>query len=212
MERESRFVARRDVYVDGKPAQATVDPRAEVRLSNNGRRLSGYALVFGKLSENLGGFVEQIKPGAAIELEDVRCTFNHSAGSLLGRQTSGTLSIEVDDVGLRYEVDLPNTSAGADVRELVRRGDVDGSSFMFDTTKDSWSEQDGVRLRTLESFKVYELGPVVFPAYPDTTAAVRALRSTKTSPAGVRAKLEARRAQQRLAELLKGPRPDAGAA
>lgn len=193
---------------------------AEVRISKDGKTLAGYGAVFGSRSKPLGGFVEEIARGAKVEFEDVHATYNHSPDQLLGRVKSGTLRVTIDDVGIRYSVDLPNTTAGRDVRELVERGDVDGSSFAFDTLDDEWSRKDDITLRTLKAVKVYELGPVAFPAYPDTTVAVRSLQALVHAGSLVlqdreqrrRAadfpRLQERRREQELAALCKGPDPD----
>jgi len=152
----------------------TVDPAAELRVAPDGT-LEGYAVVYDALSLDLGGFVERFAP-ASVELAgDVLATFNHSVGSILGRSSSGTLALELNETGLRYRVKLPDTGAGRDVRELVRRGDVRGSSLTFDMLEEKWGKVGEEALRTLTRVKVKELGPVTLPAYPDTTAAVRSL-------------------------------------
>jgi HK97 family phage prohead protease len=188
---------------------------ADVRVA--GGSIEGYAAVFGVRSEPLGGFVEVIEPGATIEFEDVRATFNHSPNQLLGRVKSGTLQLTVDDVGVRYRIKVPDTQAGRDVRELIKRGDVDGSSFMFDKVEDDWTRiNDGGTLRTLKHIKVYELGPAAFPAYPDTTAAARGLEqfaarsmtTTQKRRSDDRPILAQRQREQEIAELCKGPEPD----
>ena len=76
--------------------------------------ISGYAAVFDKLSVNLGGFREQIAPGAFDGRlnDDVRALFNHDPNRILGRTASGTLTLKIDEVGLRYTVDpLPESAA-----------------------------------------------------------------------------------------------------
>jgi HK97 family phage prohead protease len=128
----------------------------------------GYALRFDKLSQNLGGFVEQISPAATsktLQESDVRALFNHDSSMLLGRTSSGTLRLTEDRDGLAYEIDLPDTSVGNDVRELLRRGDISGSSFGFRVIEDSWTEtRDGFPLRTIEELALIEVSPVTFPA------------------------------------------------
>lgn len=153
-----------------------------VEVRQDGRRIvaTGYAAVFDRLSQNLGGFVERVAPGTfakTIKEQDVRALFNHEAGAVLGRLSSGTLRLAEDEVGLRYEVDLPDTQLGRDVATLLKRGDVSGSSFGFRAITDEWSEtEQGFPLRTLRQVSLRDVGPVTFPAYEDTEAAV-ALRS-----------------------------------
>lgn len=156
--------------------QATVSQLAEIRLRPDGH-LTGYAIVWDALSLDLGGFVERVSRGA-VELDaDVLATYNHRLDQLLGRTASGTLSVTLDDTGLAYDVTLPDTGAGRDVRELVRRGDVVGSSFTFATMDQKWTKVAGTdtQLRTLTKIRVSEVGPVTAPAYPDTSVATRSM-------------------------------------
>jgi HK97 family phage prohead protease len=139
----------------------------------------GYAAVFNSLSENLGGFREQISVGAfdAVLGDDVRCAFNHDPSMLLGRTSSGTLRISVDGTGLRYECDPPDTQVARDLMVSLERKDVDQSSFRFMVDEDSWDEDDDGRVvRTIKKFKrLIDVSPVTYPAYPDTSVAQRSL-------------------------------------
>ena len=143
----------------------------------------GYAAVFNSTSQNLGGFVERIAPNAfkkTIQEQDVRALFNHEADALLGRTANGTLRLSEDDHGLRYEVDLPNTTLGRDVAELLQRGDLSGRSFGFRTISDSWTQtEDGYPLRTLNELAIRDVGPVTFPAYEASEASLRSLAESK---------------------------------
>ena len=147
-------------------------------------KLRGYAAVFNSMSEDLGGFREIIKPGAfaeALKDSDVRCLFNHDPNIVLGRQRSGTLELREDEKGLYMEVDLPDTQAARDIAVLVERGDITQQSFGFTVAPDgeTWEEQDnGTALRTLTKVsRLYDVSPVVFPAYPETDVALRSMRS-----------------------------------
>lgn len=156
--------------------KAAVELRAETDIP----RLAGYAAKFDTYSQNLGGFVEQIDRGAfdksIADGGDVLCRYNHEDAGLLGRTSSGTLRLGHDSVGLTYEVDLPDTTVGRDVRVLAARGDVTQSSFAFETVDDDWSVTDqGFPLRTLLRVRLLDVAPVNSPAYLDTSAAVRSL-------------------------------------
>ena len=152
-----------------------------VELREEGDTLTavGYAATFDRRSQNLGGFVEQVKKAAfakTVQEADVRALFNHEPDHLLGRSTTGTLRLSEDAHGLRYEVALPNTTLGRDVAELLRRGDISGSSFGFRTISDEWSETaDGYPMRTLTEVALRDVGPVTFPAYTSTEASLRSL-------------------------------------
>lgn len=143
--------------------------------------LAGYAAVFNSRSENLGGFFEEILPGAfdAVLDNDVRALIDHDSGRVLGRSVAGTLRISTDAVGLRYEVDLPDTQEARDLLVLVKRGDVRESSFGFTIARrgDEWAEnEDGQIIRSIVKVqRLYDVSPVAFPAYPAASVAMRGL-------------------------------------
>lgn len=164
----------------------------EVRSEDGRNTLVGYGAVFGKRSQDLGGFREVIDSKAFNRTvnndNDVLVTMNHDVNFLLGRTGAGTARVSVDEVGVRYEVDLPDTTTGADVRALAERGDLFGSSFTFSIPKDgdTWErDEDGTRVRTLTEVRLYELGPVVSPAYLDTSVAVRSLEEAEAAEVSV---------------------------
>lgn len=140
--------------------------------------ISGYAAVFGQVSEALGGFREVIEPGAfseAILNDDVRALFNHDPNVVLGR-TPKTLRLREDENGLYYEIDPPDTQAARDLLVSLRRGDISQSSFGFTVTSQQWdgSNQDYV-VRRIKSVRLFDVSPVTFPAYPTTSAEARAM-------------------------------------
>mgnify|MGYP003123849231 CR=1 FL=1 len=141
--------------------------------------LVGYAAVFDRDSHDLGGFTESIKPGAFSRSlrdgADVRALRDHDPSRVLGRSGSGTLRVVEDAVGLRSEIDLPDTELGRETAELVRRGDLDGMSFGFTAERDSWVEKDGRSHRVLSDLDIFDVSVVSFPAYPD--AAIAGVRS-----------------------------------
>lgn len=154
----------------------------ELRASDKGGKLTGYAAVFNRFSQNLGGFVEQVDPGAfnksIADGNPVFARFNHDSSLLLGTTEGGTLTLEVDGTGLRYSVDLPDTSAGRDVRILAERGDLRYSSFAFQVLPDgdAWDlTPEGFPLRTLTAVRLFDVAPVTDPAYRDTTTGMRSL-------------------------------------
>jgi len=147
----------------------------------------GYAAVFNKYSEDIGGFRERIAPGAFSKVlgDDVRALFNHDNDMVLGRSKSGTLRLREDDQGLRTEIDLPDTQFARDLWQSVKRGDVDQMSFAFRTEKDTWAmDQEGNVERTILEFKaLYDVSIVTYPAYPDTSVALRAFDAFRASNA-----------------------------
>lgn len=150
----------------------------EVREGANGPMIVGYASVFNRDSEDMG-FIEQVDPGAftkTLQEADVRALANHEPDWTLGRSKNGTLRLVTDSVGLRYEIDInPADPDGQRALAKVQRGDWDGSSFSFATIRDEWNWQARPPQRRLLEVALVDVGPVCFPAYPDSTAAARAL-------------------------------------
>ncbi|WP_166789727.1 HK97 family phage prohead protease [Cryobacterium fucosi] len=153
----------------------------EFRASDTGAGvLTGYAAVFNRYSQNLGGFVEQVAPGAFNkslgDATPVIARYNHNDDFLLGTTEAGTLTLTVDGTGLRYDVELPDTTAGRDVAALAKRGDLRYSSFAFRALDDDWGVTDqGFPFRTLLNVQLVDVAPVNTPAYMDTTAGMRSL-------------------------------------
>ena len=150
------------------------------------QKIVGYGAVFESRSENLGGFTEVIEKGAFDEVlkNDVRALFNHDPNFVLGRSMAGTLRLSVDDVGLRYEIDAPQTQTVRDlVLEPMARGDITGSSFGFSVEEDSWSEsEDGAITRSIQKIgRLVDVSPVTYPAYPETDVALRSLNKYQES-------------------------------
>jgi uncharacterized protein len=162
--------------------------KIEIRTAENDpekRYIVGYALRFNSESNNLGGFVERIEPSALenANLEDVRALFNHDANQVLGRTRSGTLKLDVDEFGLKYTIDPPDTQYARDLMSSMARGDIDQSSFGFtidyENDGDEWErdESRGVYVRTIKRFnQIFDVSVVTYPAY-DATQSVVAQRS-----------------------------------
>jgi len=156
----------------------------EARDVGNEFRISGHAAVFNKSSQDLGGFVERVAPGAfakTISQADVRALFNHDPNMILGRSRAGvgTLRLGEDSQGLSYDVSLDRRQSYAnDVAIAIERGDITQSSFGFRTIADSWDRtDDGYPLRTLTEVSLNngDVSPVTYPAYLDADVAARAL-------------------------------------
>lgn len=149
------------------------------RRENGQAVIRGHAAVFGQLSEDLGGFREQIMPGAfadAIQTDDVRALFNHDPNWVLGRNRSNTLTLAEDARGLAVDITPPDTQL---VRDLVltpmERGDITQMSFAFSVRPggQDWAKDDnGQVVRTLKRVRLYDVSPVTYPAYPQTDVSV----------------------------------------
>jgi len=151
-----------------------------VRMAGDeGMLLRGYAARFNSYSKDLGGFKERIQPGAfstaVKERADVRFLTNHNPDSVMGRTKNGTLKLREDSEGLYFEVLLPDTQQGRDLRTTIERGDMDQCSFAFtvDEGDDEWAEDVDERgnrfvARTLKRVNLFDVSAVTYPAYEDT--------------------------------------------
>ena len=210
-----RYDSESDAYVERKPVlnvvhrfsalekfdaevrkSSVVKEQREFRMENaeqNGNTIRGYAAIYNSDSEWMGGFYEQIATGAfdGVMDNDVRAYFNHDENLLLGRVSSGTLRISTDKRGLFYEVDLPNTTYANDLAELMKRGDVNQSSFAFLIEKDRWEQRDGVTYRIIEKVsRLLDVSPVSQPAYPDATSELKRDLETETKEEAKAASVE----------------------
>ncbi len=161
-----------------------INGNVECRTTESGEVwIEGRGIVFNEWSSDLGGFTERIAPEAVqgMDWSDVYSFINHDPNVIMGRTKSGTMSIEVRGDGVYYKVKPPKSAKR--YIENIQRGDIDGSSFTFRVAPggDSWEERDdGSVTRTITKFdKIKEMGGVVSPAYPQTTAET-ALRSLET--------------------------------
>jgi uncharacterized protein len=158
-----------------EPEVRTNSVEFEVRAEGDGMTFTGYASVFNSPSQDLGGFIEYVAPGAfkrsLQSRNEVKLLWNHDAGEPLASLRGGSMQLVEDDRGLKVTATLPQTSRGKDVAELLRTKVIDSMSFGFNVIKDTWS-RDG-QTRTLDSVRLFEVSIVSFPAYESTTAQVR---------------------------------------
>ncbi len=137
--------------------------------------VSGYAAVFNSPTLLWEGLQETIAPGAfsrALGNSDIRCLFDHDWSKVLGRTKSGTLRLEEDDHGLRFEVELPNTTVASDLTASMARGDINQCSFGFVPTEETWDYNSDPVQRTITEVELFEVSIVSLPAYQDTEAAL----------------------------------------
>ena len=153
-----------------------------------GRTITGIAARFNSRSQNLGTpsapWYEEIAIGAFPDLTKQNCValFNHDANKILARSKfgKGSLRLWIDSVGLHYQFTAPNTSAGNDLLESIKRGDIDQSSFSFTVETDQWREEGKVRIRTIKKIAtLHDISPVAFPAYTDTAVSARSTKGTE---------------------------------
>lgn len=186
--------------------------RADDDDAEPGRHLSGYAAVFdspthidsweGKFDEVIarGAFARTINNGSPV----VQFDHGHhpSIGSL---PISGPPTLSEDKRGLWVEAEMHKAELFEPVREAIASGAIKGMSFRFSVVREEWDESEDreVPLRRITEVRLYELGPVVFPAYTNTTVGVRSdLDRLLADPETV----------ARLAQILGTSSPDGPAA
>ena len=156
-------------------------------LEEDSRRLEGRAIVFDSYSNNLG-FYEKINRSAVtqelINKSDIIFTFNHDPNQLLARYRNGggSLDVELREDGVYFSFDIPNTTLGNDIYELIKRGDISNCSFCFTVAdeKDSqkWEKRDGKMYREIMKISgLYDLSAVTYPAYSDTDINARSIEA-----------------------------------
>lgn len=160
-------------------------------------KIRGYAAVFNSDSENLGGFIERIAPGAfadTLRENDIVLLSNHNTGKPLARASTGSLKLSEDNTGLRFSADLPDTPGGQEMMGLVGGRVVLQMSFSFSVARaqdEEWREgPNGLLIRTLKRVSLGEISPVTFPAYTATSVtageAITGKRSTPSKAKQVR--------------------------
>ncbi|OGG44099.1 MAG: hypothetical protein A3F84_27700 [Candidatus Handelsmanbacteria bacterium RIFCSPLOWO2_12_FULL_64_10] len=175
--------------------------------------LTGYAALFHRSDDPGTEFamsadtIERVMPGAfdeAMKAPDVVATFNHNMDHVIGRTGAGTLRLALDERGLKYEVDLPETTIARDLAESVRRGDVAGSSFSFKANRTTWGNDNGKRVRELRSVTLYDIAAVTRQAYPSATTSLRSedLAAIEQEKAAWEAEQKAQRKAERRSKRL----------
>lgn len=137
-------------------------------------KLTGYAAIFDELSDEFFGMHEKIEKGAfaqSIKEDDIRMLWNHDPNYILARNKSGTMKLWEDSKGLAFEATPPDTQFAKDLIKSIKRGDVSQNSFGFVVKDHEYDSEKQVR--TLKQVKLYDISPVVFPAYPQTEIYVR---------------------------------------
>jgi hypothetical protein len=179
----------------------------ELRAADaEGRTVVGSAAVFNAQTD-MRWYKEQIDPSAfddvlADDNSDVVALFNHDTNLVLARRSSGTLKIWKEENKLMYQFEAPNTTAGNDLLESLKRGDIRSSSFAFEVSEQKWvfdEADDRNDLRTiLKVSKLWDVSPVTFPAYEDTEVAKRSRPAKSEKPVFAESEVNAR---MRMLEL-----------
>lgn len=146
---------------------------AEMSAVNQPMKLEGYAIVFDSPAE-IGDTREVIRRGALdkCDLSDVALFVNHNANKIPLARTPNTLTLSVDDRGLKFTAQLPETEEGKALYESVKRGDLRGCSFAFSVAEGGETWQGNTRtINQIE--RIYEVSAVNYPAYDSTSIEAR---------------------------------------
>lgn len=142
----------------------------------------GHASVFNSDSEDFGGWIERVAPGAFDDVlsDDAFALFNHDPNMVLGRNKVN-VELSQDKNGLRYRIKLPDTTLAKDLRLLIKEGIISKSSFGFTIREQRWEHfKEKPSIRTLVKIdRLYDVSPVTYPAYPNTSVAARCLKQEK---------------------------------
>ena len=146
--------------------------------------LRGHAAVFDVIAGD-SWFREKVAPGAftdSLKEDDIRSLWNHNTDIVLGRNKSGTLKLEEDNIGLAVEIFPPDNQTMRDRMDTIKRGDVSQMSFGFQVLRQSWiEEEDKLDLRVIEKVKLWEVSPVTFPFYDSTDVALNSHREWRSA-------------------------------
>ena len=188
----------------------------EIRADENETGvIEGVPIVFDKetvIYDYCGQYREVIEKDALknTDMKDVRLFVNHDTDKLTlarSKNGKGTMSFEVqeDGVHMRATLDIENNTEAKNLYSAIKRGDMDGMSFMFRVDKDEWENLDSdLPLRKIKSISIiHEVSVVNFPAYNQTSVSARSSEETETSPLE-----EARKAQSEETEKRKNAEID----
>lgn len=144
------------------------------------QRVTGLLAPYESQSCDLGNFKEVYERGCfgeSLKQDDPRVLFNHNPDYVLGRQSAGTARFWEEPDGLHYEADLPDTQAARDLKVLLERGDISGSSAAFYILSHRWEQRGSTRVRVIEKAQLVEGGPHSFAAYGASTAESKSTES-----------------------------------
>lgn len=183
------------------------------------RTIEFYPIVFNQESQLLydywedRSFKEIIRPEALsmdfVDRQDIKCNRDHNNGRLLGRRNNGqgTLQMSIDDKGVKCSLELPNTEAGNETLELVKRGDLTGCSFAFQYDENKLSttrQKDGTYLREVKGFSaLFDVSIVTDPAYLGTSVYKRDFETVINAEAKPKAEADWRKDEAFLSKSLK---------
>lgn len=174
---ERRFNSAHDIEVEERDNQTRFTGIASVFY--DGTPATEYTLWEKPNSRAVERIMPEAFDKALAEDHDVRALFNHDPNWLLGRSSSGTLSLSKEGKGLRYRIQYdPSDDQHRAVAAKIKRGDLTGSSFGFQVTEQTWTRDGNTDVRSIKSVRLLDVSPVTFPAYENgTTIGMRNVES-----------------------------------
>lgn len=188
---------KKDYIKDIKGAERRfIAPKIEVREDGDNKEIRGQAAIVDSWTD-LGWYEEKLEKGAFDDVlkDDVRALFNHDSNLILARSINGkgTLKLSTTKEGhLSYSYSTPNRSYAKDLEDAIKAGDVSQSSFAFTVKEEKWEfatrenklEKDRRTIIKLE--RLFDVSPVTYPAYQDTTVAARSKEATTNKDEEIR--------------------------
>jgi len=170
--------------------------------------IEGYAAMYNQRT-SLGWMDEEIMPGAFDDVlnDDVRALINHDPTLILARSVNGegTLKLELNEKGLKYSYSTPNRSYAKDLQDAIESGDVSQSSFSFSIKDENWVRSENENQNDLRQIKkidrLFDVSPVTFPAYQDTSVAKRSFENIENNKPVNKKEFDAIKARQRILNL-----------
>ena len=160
--------------------------------SGSGREICGYAIVFNVLSDDLGGYRELIKKEAItqelIACSDIIANMDHRSDYMMARLRNGkgNIDLTIDEHGLKFRFECPETAKGEELLQHVKRGEITQCSFAFsldysDKDAEKWTRNaDGTQIREIWKIeRLYDISLVQNPAYPSTECYARDVEHCK---------------------------------
>lgn len=155
-------------------ARLTLSAGTNDAQSGGNSVLSGYAMIWNAVSDDRGGFKIRLMPNSANFSANTFALYNHEFSNVLGSTANGTLKLTPDSVGVRVEINLPNTTLGNDVKELVAQRYVTGMSFSMlgQGRETNEVKENGQTIFNVTKFISDEVTVTPIPAFGETSIGV----------------------------------------
>lgn len=153
----------------------------EKKEEQESSRLIGYAMKYNVLSSDRGGYRDVFRDGVFGDLvgKDIKAFRDHDESLYLGRTKNSTVQLWADEIGLKFTIDLPETTVGRDTLALIKRNDLSGMSFGVVVKQHRWKDEAKGPIREIYEADLHEISVVFNPAFPKTEVALASLNQWK---------------------------------